>query len=115
MDNVLRYDLTGKRYGRVIALERVSKPHNGKDYTYWLCRCDCGNTCNLTSQQLRLYSSNRDCGCGIAKATKTVEIEPKHVALLMPYKSHMPAATIHLRDIGCNAVEITAYQDDAIT
>ena len=33
-------DLTGKRFGRLIALHTVST----KGRAIWLCRCDCGNT-----------------------------------------------------------------------
>lgn len=34
-------DLTGKRFNRLVVIERdVTK---GKKRTYWNCRCDCGN------------------------------------------------------------------------
>lgn len=42
-------DLTGKRFGRLIVIERVDNyvhiNKNGKRRftTQWLCKCDCGN------------------------------------------------------------------------
>jgi hypothetical protein len=38
-------DITGKRYGRLTAIERVENAvsANGSRRTRWKCRCDCGN------------------------------------------------------------------------
>lgn len=53
-------DLTGKRFGRLTALEPAVK-ENGKR-GYWLCQCDCG-------KQVICYKENlcggvtRSCGC----------------------------------------------------
>lgn len=36
-------DLTGKRYGRLVVIERsYEKARN--NHSFWLCKCDCGNT-----------------------------------------------------------------------
>ena len=35
-------DLTGQRFGRLIAKEYISSVDTG-DYSKWLCQCDCGN------------------------------------------------------------------------
>lgn len=55
-----RTDLTGRRFGRWIAVRYVGGS--------WLCRCDCGNernvaTCSLTSER------STSCGCRGAEVT----------------------------------------------
>ena len=48
-------DITGMRFGRLVALERLES-------TNWLCRCDCGKMHVVKSPTLRLgYSTS--CGC----------------------------------------------------
>lgn len=52
-------DITNQRFGKLVAIKFQKR--EGK-YTYWLCRCDCGNESifrlgNLTS------GDNRSCGC----------------------------------------------------
>lgn len=62
-NNVL--DLIGKRFGRLVVLERAEDkidPKSGKHKSYFLCQCDCGNQkiilgTNLTS------GATRSCGC----------------------------------------------------
>ncbi len=52
-------DLTGKRFGRLLVEER-SENRNGK--VYWWCLCDCGNRCEVRSDQLTRDKSH-SCGC----------------------------------------------------
>lgn len=52
-------DLTGKRFGKLIALSRVPS-RNGK--TYWLCQCDCGNQKEVQTNHLT-NGSIQSCGC----------------------------------------------------
>lgn len=59
-----KIDLIGKRFGRLVVLERaesiVSK--SGKAKGRWLCRCDCGNTkIVLTDSLTGGYA--KSCGC----------------------------------------------------
>ena len=51
-------DQTGKRYGRLIVVEIDRQRTNRK--TYWLCKCDCGNTKSVRSDSLGVV---RSCGC----------------------------------------------------
>lgn len=52
-------DITGLKFGRLTALYRIDDDR--KD-TYWLCRCDCGNTIEVPLGSL--WSGNtRSCGC----------------------------------------------------
>ena len=55
--------LTGQRFGRLIVLEKTSKPENSnKRCAYWKCLCDCGQIKVVSSQSLRDGSTKR-CGC----------------------------------------------------
>ncbi len=53
-------DLTGNRYGELVALEyRPEKPR-----TKWLCRCDCGRETVVDAASLkRLTRPTQSCGC----------------------------------------------------
>lgn len=51
------YDLTGQRFGRLVAL-RITK-RKGK--RVWLCQCDCGRL--ATSQTNQLREGRVSCGC----------------------------------------------------
>lgn len=57
-------NLTGKRFGRLVVVEK-STPHIspcGTRSTMWLCRCDCGNEVTAFAQNL-VRGSTRSCGC----------------------------------------------------
>jgi hypothetical protein len=54
-------DLTGQRFGKVIALTRA--PRTGKTLgAYWLCQCDCGGRKVISSASL-VKGLARSCGC----------------------------------------------------
>lgn len=52
-------DLTGKQFGRLIVLNRVS---NRNDKVCWLCRCSCGNETIVYATNLS-RGDTRSCGC----------------------------------------------------
>lgn len=52
-------DLTGRRFGRLLILSKIG--HKGKGIL-WLAKCDCGNTHEVTSNQV-LSGSCKSCGC----------------------------------------------------
>lgn len=56
-------DITGRRYGRLVAVKRIEyrKYKNGGD-SIWECRCDCGNSTQLPLNALR-SGNTRSCGC----------------------------------------------------
>lgn len=52
-------DLTGQRFGRLVALERAE----GRDGpTRWTCLCDCGSRVTVHGHHLR-SGNTRSCGC----------------------------------------------------
>lgn len=58
-------DLSGKRFGRLVAIEVVGRTFtpNGTRQTMWRCKCDCGN--ETTVKYIALTSGNtKSCGCG---------------------------------------------------
>ena len=55
-------DLTGQRFGKLTAVERLDEKR-GKDSSHlWLCRCDCGNEIKASVNNL-LRGHNTSCGC----------------------------------------------------
>ena len=65
-------DITGQRFGRLIALEQAPKPTGIKDRaTYWKCRCDCGKIIVASGQNLR-KGNTKSCGCLQREVTSKV-------------------------------------------
>ena len=54
-------DLTGRRFGKLIALERVGRRVSDGS-AYWRCVCDCGAT-TVTSSNKLLQGKTTSCGC----------------------------------------------------
>lgn len=62
-----QHDLTGKRFGRLVVLERKSIECNYSSNTtrrkiFYLCKCDCGNYTTVDSSRL-LCGDTTSCGC----------------------------------------------------
>ena len=55
-----RNDLRGKRFGRLIVLEKLKG--NYLNATNWLCQCDCGNKTTVITAQLN-NGNTKSCGC----------------------------------------------------
>lgn len=54
-------DLTGRRYGRLVAIEQV-KNKKDKHHAFWKCQCDCGNS--IVARKDSLEAGNtKSCGC----------------------------------------------------
>ena len=53
-------DLTGQRFGRLVALERTNQRHG--NCFLWRCKCDCGNE-KLISTYFLTHALSRSCGC----------------------------------------------------
>lgn len=59
-------DLCGERFDRLTAVKRVGSNNQGN--SMWLCRCDCGNTLVVNSQNLK-NGHTKSCGCRKTEAT----------------------------------------------
>lgn len=58
-------DLTGFRYGRLTVVSRgktVKRPGNRGTLTYWICKCECGNTKEVLNSDLK-KGVTTSCGC----------------------------------------------------
>ena len=53
-------DITGKRFGKLTAIEFDHKDANNK--SYWLCECDCGNK-TIVSRSSLTSERTKSCGC----------------------------------------------------
>lgn len=65
-------DMAGRRYGRLVVMERVKRP----EYTtccgaWWRCECDCGRTVEVYGSLLR-RGATRSCGCLRREVSATV-------------------------------------------
>ncbi len=55
-----RSELMGKRFGKLVVLERTDRKSNGA--VLWRCRCDCGKECEKTTGALNAGFAT-SCGC----------------------------------------------------
>lgn len=69
-------DLTGQKFGRWTVLCRSEEKRNGQ--IYWACRCECGNTCNVSSQSLRKGGSRGCQSCKWKSGTHT-KADPERI------------------------------------
>lgn len=53
-------DLTGQRFGRLVALRRDME--STSKLTKWICKCDCGNECSVIANNLK-RGHTISCGC----------------------------------------------------
>ena len=53
-------DLTGQRFGRLVAVRLTDERRNNK--VIWECKCDCGNVVNVKSTLL-IRGNTSSCGC----------------------------------------------------
>ena len=63
-------DLTGKKYGRLTAMEVAARNRRGK--TQWKCLCECGNEAIVETAELRRSGTRgtKSCGCIRGEHTK---------------------------------------------
>lgn len=67
-------DLTGKRFGRLIAISYDIRPSgpSGQPKTFWMCKCDCGNIKEIMASQL-MTGKTISCGCYHKEVTKMIK------------------------------------------
>lgn len=61
-----RIDITGQRFGRLIALNNASRSAQGM---IWLCLCDCGNKTSVHAKYLKA-GNTKSCGCWDREAVR---------------------------------------------
>ena len=65
-------DITGQRFGRLVALNFA---HKRKNIIYWNCICDCGNETIVQGALLR-RGHTQSCGC--LQKERTIKAKTKH-------------------------------------
>lgn len=55
-------NIAGKRFGKLIAIEKVSTPNTNSGGYYWNCLCDCGNYKKVRVGHLTT-GNVKSCGC----------------------------------------------------
>lgn len=54
-------NLVGQRFGKLVVINRAASINNR---AYWICQCDCGNTCIKSTHYLKNQAVTiRSCGC----------------------------------------------------
>ena len=61
------HDLTGKRFGRLVAIEPTNERVNSN--VIWLCKRDCGNESKVAQYKLE-SGETKSCGCLVVEAAK---------------------------------------------
>lgn len=56
------HDITGNRYGSLVALYPVSEQREDGSAVVWRCRCDCGKETNVLQSSL-VAGNKKSCGC----------------------------------------------------
>lgn len=68
----MKYDLTGKKVGKLFVLNGTKR--EGKSQMYWKCLCDCGKQSEVDSWSLR-KGRTKSCGC---EWGKNLPLQTKH-------------------------------------
>lgn len=80
-------DITGQRFGRLVAKELGGTTRSNK--RLWVCECDCGATVSVVSSRLR---SGHTQSCGCLKLERLVARSTKHLMCDHPaYKAYHSA------------------------
>ena len=69
----IRNNIKGQRFGKLVALSCVRR--NGR--TYWTCKCDCGNTCEIELSHLPYRTCCTECSQHIGIVGSKAELEIK--------------------------------------
>ena len=57
----MKNDLTGRRFGRLVAIRPVRKKLDADRHTMWFCKCDCGGVAVVPTNNL--IQQTVSCGC----------------------------------------------------
>ena len=63
-----KYDLTGQIFGRLHVIDRHVTTTEQHKKTLWECRCDCGKTVFVNTENL-VHGQTRSCGCLLKETT----------------------------------------------
>ena len=98
------FDITGRRYGRAVAVKHVGK--NRVNLALWKCRCDCGTVFVAVGQDLR-SGHTKSCGClrreNTAALGRRKRKNPQAISLWAVVKSSADVLDAHGGDETCSS------------
>lgn len=102
-------DVTGQRFGRLLAVERrgVDKSRAAA----WLCRCDCGSTVVVSGYKLR-DGNNKSCGCmrrEMARAQSIARNAARGISTYRGAHRHVDTVRGKARTLACVDCGATAF------
>lgn len=71
-------DLTGQRFGMLLAIKRIPAPKGSAHNTFWLCRCDCGTEKGIFATSLK---SKKAISCGCYRKARGIVHNMSHTRL----------------------------------
>jgi hypothetical protein len=71
-----RHDLTGQRFGELVAYAPGDNTQADTKASFWICKCDCGNWKKVTTSALR-KGQTQSCGCWLPKINAPTKQEIK--------------------------------------
>lgn len=98
-------DLTNKRFGKLVALQRA--PKRNDKYTRWICQCDCGNICEVRTDYLTSQHTI-SCGCEKQKCFFTNHIDNQKFGKLTVLEQYGSDSKLCICDCG-NKVIVKTY------
>ena len=98
-------DITGQRFGRLTAIERLPEKSNGS--YLWRCKCDCGNETIVSTKCLN-SGNTKSCGC--LRDEKIALVNKTHGKASANGKSRLYKVWIGMRQ-RCNDPNHTSYHN----
>lgn len=99
-------DLSGKRFSRLIVIERAGTSACG--HPQWKCKCDCGNITIVDGRSLK-SGATKSCGC--AKLAKKEVISRKEICEDLASFTRLKAGNIEPYQHLANAIVAVAADD----
>lgn len=70
-------DITGQRFGRLTVIRFLPRAERENPRRTWLCRCDCGNECQVSAGKLTIGHTT-SCGCAVVDHIANVNKKYAH-------------------------------------
>ena len=64
-------DMTNKKYGKLLVLNRDHDNINKYGHIHWICKCNCGNTKSIKGDSIR-GGLTKSCGCGMTNQVDVI-------------------------------------------
>ena len=103
-------DISGKKFGSLTAIKRIDEKKNGS--YLWICKCDCGNTKNVTARDL---NAGRVTSCGCKKGRQQYLAGKRFGKLTVISDTGKRQKNIKMWLCKCDCGNTTEVRTDALT